>query len=358
MILKKMVTFIGLAMLFTACGSTDKADTVQVERIKVKVAVAESRPITAGRSYAGTVEAFEHATLSTRIMGWVDKIHFLEGQEFERGDVLVELSSKDLQAKLSQTRSATEAAEVHLRAMETNYQRIKTLFEKEAATQKEFDDIEAAYASAKANHNAAQNARAEIEEMLRYANLRAPFSGVVARKMVSVGDLTSPGQPILELENIDKVKIVATVPETEIAHLGESEPVVVAVSASHSATNGKSREAKISRIVPSANPGSRSFEIHAVLENPDGHLKSGMFARVYTETSGRQGILIPKQAVMHKGQLEGVFVITQDQAMLRWIRTGKESGSDVEILSGLNAGDRVALEPGQLSDGLRAEAVQ
>jgi RND family efflux transporter MFP subunit len=309
------------------------------------------------RAYSGTAEPIEKVRVSTKIMGWIEEIYFDEGAKVNTGANLVKLRSTDLEAKRAQADAAISEAQAHFKNVETNLQRIESLYEKKAATQKELDDMRTAFASAKARYDTALEMKKEVEEMLAYTALKAPFDGSVTRKMMDVGDLVNPGQPILEVENIAKVKVVTKVPENDVRNLHVSMPVQVQIPAARIGANGKSAIYNIDKIVPSADPISRQFDIHVIMDNTEGQIKPGMFARMVIARNRGSALLVPQKAVFRRGQLEGVFVIdSQNRARLRWIRTGVTYGDQVEVLSGLNVDEQVVLEGAiTLSDGQLVE---
>ncbi|RMF65906.1 MAG: efflux RND transporter periplasmic adaptor subunit [Calditrichaeota bacterium] len=346
--------------LIMACGGEELQPPRPEKAVRVRVAEAEIQPLDIQAVYSGTVEPIEKVRLSTKIMGWVDEIYFKEGEAARKGEVLVKLRSKDLEAKRAQAEAAIAEATVHYKTMETNLKRIEALFAKKAATQKELDDMRAAFASAKARKIQAEKMKVEVDEILKYSNIAAPFDGVVGRKFVEAGDLANPGMPILEFENTDQVKIVAKVPESEVGSLQPGMNVRIQVRASHIGTNGKSTEGVIDRIVPAADPMSRQFDVHVIVDNRDGRMRSGMFARIMVGGSRGEGLFVPRTAVFRRGQLEGLYVVDSEQkAHLRWIRTGIENDGFIEVLSGLNPGEKVVVEGAQnLVDGASVEVVQ
>lgn len=349
----KLFGVLGVAFSFVACGSDDLPEKDVENAVPVKVVIAEIQPLMAQSVYSGTVEPIERVRLSTKIMGWVDRIYYEEGDPFEKDAILVKLRNRDLEAKRAQAGAAIAEAAVHFRNAATNLKRIEALFANKAATQKELDDMRAAFASAEARKSSAEKMKVEVDEILRYASLTAPFSGRVGRKMIQVGEMANPGQPILEIENSDRIKIVAKVPENEIETLREGMPVQILIAAVHAETNGNSMEGVINRIVPAADPMSRQFEIHVVADNPGRRIKSGMFARVVTGKTQGAALLVPTTAVFRRGQLEGIFVVDEEsRARLRWIRTGSEYNGLVDVLSGVTAGEQVVVEgASKLLDG-------
>ncbi len=327
------------------CSGNDAPQSEAVAPVAVTTVTATVQQLENQLTFAGTVEPIERARLATRIMGWVDAIPFAEGSRVQKGAMLVKLRSKDIEAKRAQVEASIIEATAHFDNMQKNLQRVESLFAKKAATQKELDDIRTAFASAQSRKQAAEEMKAEVEEMLSYTELRAPFNGVIARKMLEVGDLANPGMPILEVENMDKIKIVAKVPESEIDALAVGMSVAVNVKAAEVGTDGKAVTGKIERMVPAADPMSRQFEIHVIVDNREHQIKSGMFARVAIGGAESQTLLVPEAAVFRRGQLQGLFVVdSENRARLRWVRTGVRENGSVEILSGLNAGEQVVTE--------------
>ncbi len=346
-----------LSLLIVSCGG-DKLPERKIDRpIPVKTIKASEQPTKSILTYSGTVEPVESVRLSTKISGWVRAIHYQEGQAVLKGTVVVALRNEDLKAKLSQAEAKIAEAEAHYQNVKTNLKRIESLFAKNAATQKELDDIRAAFTAAESQLQVAREGKKEIEEMLRYTILKAPFDGVVTRKMMQVGDLANPGQPIVKLENIRQVKIVAKVPESDVAHLNEDMPVNVHITSAKKLTGNKELTGTIDQIIPSADQMSRQFDIKILIDNSDGRIKPGMFARISVTQPGNPTILVPAQALFRRGQLEGLFVVDADNiAHLRWIRSGANYGDTIEVLAGLNPDEMVVIDSErQLYDGQTVE---
>jgi RND family efflux transporter MFP subunit len=346
-------------LVFLGCGGEELPEKDLTKPVPVKSVKATIQPVAQPLTYSGTAEPMERVRLSTKIMGWVEAIYFDEGDMVQKGQVVVKLRSKDLEAKRAQAEAGMAEAEAYFKNAQTNLRRIESLYQKKAATQKELDDVRTAFASAQARKKTAEEMKTEIEELLRYTSLTSPFDGAVTRKMIEVGDLTNPGQVILEVENTSKVKIVAKVPESDIRNLEAGMPVKVQIQASNVGTNGKSYEGTIDRIVPSADPMSRQFDIQVLMDNPQFEIKSGMFARITVAKSGVETLVVPRTAVFRRGQLEGVYVIdSENRANLRWIRTGVTFGDQIEVLSGLNPEERVVIEGASLlMDGQAVEVL-
>ena len=183
-----------------------------------------------------------------------------------------------------------------------------------------------------------------------YAEVRAPFDGVVVQKLVEAGDTASPGRPLFVIEDISTVKIEAQVPESVIDGLEIGQTVEVEAA-------GGRLQGELAKILPAADPRSRTFTVRILLDNAQRRLRSGMFARLNLGGPERQVVSIPETAIIRRGPLTGVFVIGDEgTARLRWITLGRNRDGRVEVLTGLHAGERFVSEPAPaLRDGGRVE---
>ena len=334
----------------TTAKETAKADLI----VSVKTIKMENQPEL--MSFSGKIEAETHSNLSTRIMGQIAKYHVETGQKVSKGQVLVQIHAKDIEAKKAQVKANKLAANAAYENAKKDFDRFTVLFEQKSASQKEMDDITTQYNMTKANLEAANEMGVEVEEMLRYTSIKAPYNGVVTRKYMNEGDLASPGMPLVAIEKQNQFKVMARIPETEISKIKKNDPVLVKVSALG--------DVQISGVVAEVNPSSQytgnQFEAKIVLQPTKeqiAKLYSGMYANVMIEKGGMPSIVIPKSVLVHKGQLTGVYTLSQSgTAMLRWIRTGKSSGENIEVLSGLSDGEKYILSyKGKIWDGAKVE---
>lgn len=344
-----------LIIVLTACGESQaESDTRQKLSFPVETQMVDWHTEGIGAEYSASVTAARSARLSTRVMGLVQSIEAKEGEAVSQGQVLLRLRSQDIAAKKSQAAAMLRAAEnAHLNA-KTQLDRIEALFAKSAATRKELDDTRLAFQTAESQLEVARQAVKEANEALRYSQITAPFPGVVSRKMVKTGDFVNPGQPLLEVSNLSEMEVLAKISASEIAQLkvGQESQILVPDAGENFRVS-----ATVARIAPAADPLSRQFDVIFRVENREGLLKPGMFARVSVNSAGTQRLLIPQKAVFNRGQLQGVYVLDGQQVLrLRWIRTGSEFGEKVEVLAGLNQGDLVVVNRiNDLVDGSQAE---
>jgi RND family efflux transporter MFP subunit len=342
-----VVLLLLMAAAVTGCGHGEERPAAESrEPLAVQVLPAAERQWSGGLEVTAGVRPYQRATPGTVLMGSVDQILKKEGDAVRRGDVLARVESRDVAARVAQAEAAVAAA----RAMEQNArltkERMERLHARDAATQKNLDDAIAGYEAALANLRAAEEGVKAAEVHLAYSEITAPFDGVVAERMIEVGDLAAPGRPLFVVENISRVKVEAQIPESAAAALAPGDPVEVLVL-------GEVREARLSEILPAADPRSRTFTVRVVLQNGDRRLRSGMFARVRLGGAEHAVVAVPESSIVRRGPLTGLFVVGEEKtARLRWVTLGSSRESEVEVLTGLRAGESVVASPSpELEDG-------
>lgn len=353
-------------------GDRVKAGQV-IARIDVKDIQAQRDSAQAGivQAHAGTIvaQAAQNQALSLASQA-IAQSSQAEARKRQAEAQLDEAQVSLADARLNQRRmkmlrsegvvsqSQLDEANTRVATIETRIQQAKALIEQ---TNREIDRAEAGVKQAEAGVEQARagvtqslsqldRAKAEKEQTLAnldYGTVTAPFDGVVTRKHTEVGAMAGSGQPLVTLESTNRLRFSVEVPESLIAQVRQGDIVKVRLDAIDRALDGSIRQ-----IIPSANPNSRSFTIKIALEN-SANLIPGMFGRLELPDGNKETITIPIEALLRRGQLEGVYLVGVDrQAELRWVKTGKTSDGLVEIVSGLVTGDRIItsnLE--KLSDG-------
>jgi RND family efflux transporter MFP subunit len=283
-----------------------------------------------------TVRARERATLAARVPGSVRALPFREGDLVSAGAVVARIEDRALRAALT-------AAEADRDAAEADRVRAATLMSFGAATPREAEQANARAAAARA---AAEAAR----EVLGYAELRAPFAGRVAAQPASVGDVVMPGTPLVEIDGEGGLEVVASVDEHAVARLSPGAHVAVDVDGQSSPIDGTIRA-----VAPSGDPVTHRTQVRVDLPAARG-VRSGMFARL--RIAPAQGgaaeearLVVPESALVRRGGLAGVFVVSEGRARLRWIAVGEPVDGTVEVRAGLRDGERVVTDPSGLVDG-------
>ncbi len=295
--------------------------------VAVLTAVVEPRELVDQVDALGTVLADESVEVTSRVTSIVTRIGFREGQQVERGDLLVELENKEIRAELA-------VAEASLSESRSQYERARQLANTQAISASSLDELLAAMKVAEAE---VQAARARLENTF----IRAPFSGKIGLRRVSPGSLVNPGTVITTLDDLDPVKLEFSVPEAFLSVLRED----LTVSARSPALQAQEFTGRIDSIDTRLDPVSRSILVRAVLDNQEGLLKPGMFLTVALQMSRPAVLMAPEQAVVPERGQHYIYVVAQeDRVARRRVELGQRVPGAVEIVSGLAAGERVITE--------------
>ena len=330
-------TFIVLAtaVLLWGCGAEPArpAPSPSPRTVKIVRADRARRPVVI--EVVGTVRAVRSATIAPLISGTVAEIRVGLGSSVAAGEVLARLSAREVDARLEQTRAVSALARLER-------ERAVILRNQEAISEAQLDAATSQWGIARAS-------QAEAATIARHAVLRAPFAGVVTAKLANVGDTAMPGQPLLVLEAPGALRFEARVPETAV-DLGIGEPVALRLDGVDGEIEGT-----VAEIQPASDDATRT-RLAKIDLPPVAGLRSGRFGRLLLATGASEAVSVPAEAVVRRGQLEGVFVVDSGTARLRLVRSGRERQGRVEIAAGLVGDERVVLARGaDLVDGQRVE---
>lgn len=337
--------FLSCIVALSSCGNNEKANTATQEKEPINVTTTTVQSSASSSiSTSGQIKAFNQATMSTRMMGYIEEIPVEVGQEIKKGDRLIHINSQEISAKKAQVAAEINKAKASFKNAERDYERYQNLLKKNSISQKEFDNVEMAYDMAKANREAAQQMRAEVESQFAYTNLRAAFDGVVTNIYAEVGNLAKPGEPLLTIENSSKFEVHTNVSESQISSIKTGDSVAVNISSLDLQTT-----AKVSEVAGSASQTNGQYTVKVVLDKNSAGLKSGMYATInfkaQNEKATASQLMIKKEALISKGELKGVYSISSSNtAILNWLRLGKTHGDLIEVISGISAEDTYILK--------------
>ena len=346
--------FLLLILLVGSCGKKEqKEQEVNDSVIPVTVKTVGEIDGPAMISTSGKIEAVKSANLSTRVMGHVDKIYVRIGDKVSRGQLLLSINNMDLSAKLAQVNAGIAEASAAYDNAEKDLKRFTVLFQEKSATQKELDDITANFRMAEARLEAARQMKNEVNAQFSYADIRAPFSGVVTNKFIKQGDMANPGMPLMEVEAPGHYQVLTLVPESEITKIKQGMEVQVGLNSLEMNIPGEVVEVSSS----SKNTGGQ-YRVKVALLETNAPILTGMYATVKFPIKADDQVkaaLIPKEAIVHKGQLSGVYTVSESNtALLRWLRLGRSYGDRVEVLSGLSADESfIVSSDGKLYNGAK-----
>lgn len=316
---------VGLSVALAGCGKkSERAAPATFPTVAVRVQTVESKKRVATEEVVGTVRAKLRAVIEAKVSGKVDQMPVVPGQQVKTGELLAHIDAREVQARLDQTVAVRQQTEADLK-------RYASLLEQKILAQAEYDN-------AQAKARVAQAAVVEAETLLGYTKVTAPFDGVITRKHADVGDLAAPGKPLLEMEDSRTLRLEADVPEAVVGKLTLGDKLPVRISALETELEGV-----ITEIAPAADPGSRTFLVKLDLPSVPG-LRAGQFGRVAMPVGETSALRVPASAVVQRGQMEILFVVNGDKAQLRLVKSGKRIGGEVELVSGVSAGEKIVVE--------------
>jgi len=359
---------VALSTGLSGCSSEPQPATPAPETVRnVSVLPVQRADIPDLLEAVGTVHAAQASQLTSQMVGNILEMRAHEGDRVRRGQVLALIDGAQPRAAVDRATAAESAAEQQVTASESDLalaqstlNRYQNLYDKKSVSPQEFDEVKSRYQAALAHRDMARSgqlqakaALAQAHTSFEYTRMLAPFDGVITEKKADPGMLAAPGMSIFTVESLGHYRLEAAVNENDLryVHMGEQVPVVV------DALENAELKGKVVQIVPAADPGSRSFVVKIELP-ADTRLRSGLFARAQFSRGKRSSLLIPQTAVVERGQLQGVYVLDLNQiANLRYVTLGKTTGAEVEVLAGLQEGERLAAKPGELDlNGKRIEA--
>ncbi|MBN1549933.1 efflux RND transporter periplasmic adaptor subunit, partial [bacterium] len=289
----------------------------------------------------GTVLSRKETYLSAQISALVKEILVYPGKKVVAGNVLIRLDDQRLKTELARTQSAYESASARKDLAEKAYLREKNLLETGSTTQARFETARAEFEMATAQVKESAKNIDHINVQLGYAEIKAPFSGIIVEKLVEEGTLATPGKPLLKLEDPENLRLEVYVPESRSNTIEIGKSLFVRID-----TLRKDILGKVDEIVPSSDPKSRSFLVRLTLEH-DPEIRSGMFGRCYLPIDERKMILVDEGVIYRVGQLEMVKVLSDKGLEARLVRLGNQQSGKYEVLSGLEPGERVARNIGE-----------
>ena len=392
--------FLVPTLFISACSSNSvagkRADSeVRDEHVQVHAIPVKLQELRRNVESVGSLFALEEVTVSSEVDGKVDEVLVDVGDRVERGQPLVNVSTIELKLALDQQRAlyaqararlgitedsddiknVLDSAEVKkaaadLKEAEEAYKRSQQLLEKRLIPRQDFDQVDARVHSARAAYDLAvqsvQNLRAQLpqykasvelaEKKLRDAVIRAPFKGQIKERVVSPGQYLKVQTPVMVIVSVDPLRVRLKIPETMAGLIQIGDRLQVTVDAYPNRTFS----GKLSRINPSVDPQSRTFEVEALLENAKGLLKPGFFVKARIPSAKLDpGMVVPQDALQYSYGIYKIFLIQGDVLKEQEVKVGDLSAEQIEIVSGVKAGDMIGVPvKGQvLKDAARIKLV-
>jgi RND family efflux transporter MFP subunit len=343
-----------LALLAAGCHDAQPAQTAAPASVSAHVVDVRQEQAPVNLNATGTVHARDTAVISAQVMGRIEQVLVREGDAVRAGQTLAVLDSAALRAGADQAQAAALAAQNQQTAAESGASlaastlaRYKQLEAEKSVSPQEMDEVtrrsEAAaaqLAAARAQADAARAQASGARTMLAYAHIVAPFAGIVTSRMADPGTMAAPGVPLLQIDRSGPLQLQTTVDESAFSAVRNGMKVPVTISGIGAPLTGV-----VAEIVPAADPASHSFTVKIDLP-ATAQLHAGMYGSASFSSGMHQAVLAPSSAIVQRGSLAYAYALDkQGIAQLRYVTLGPVHGNQVEILSGLAAGERVVDTP-------------
>ncbi|MDD4570287.1 MAG: efflux RND transporter periplasmic adaptor subunit [Tepidanaerobacteraceae bacterium] len=383
--------FIITATTLAGCRSKTSDDISEEAAVPIEAKEVKLESIKDITKLTGTIEAEDDVKVTSKIPGRVDQVLKDVGDFVEKGESLIILETTELQNQLAQAEAALAMAQANLSANEdavlpqqleqvragleqaeanyvnakADYERMKALYEEEAISKQVFDGMTLKFQVAKTQYETAQeqfkltkerlpkniealkaqvrqaeSAVALIQTNMDNSIISSPVTGIISNKLTNDGEVIAAGYPLLTVVNIDTVKVVIDVAEEEINKIKDGQEVDITVGA----IGGEKIKGITTIVSPASNP-TRLFQVKISINNEDHTLKPGMFAEVDVEKGIKENVIVlPKDAILLKKHGNVAFVVSDGKAVERMVKLGITNGSKVEIVEGINPGEKVVVK--------------
>jgi RND family efflux transporter MFP subunit len=354
-----IVGTVGLLSVWSVvgCGSKGEAPPAQARPVgparSVKVVRVETRGMERVLQVVGTLSAHEEATVAAQVAGQIERAYLDVGDRARAGQRMASIDTSAYHALVRQAEANLARAQARADNVGQTLRRVQELEKNRFAPASELDQAVAEAAAAQAEVKSAQAAAAIARLNLERSQVKAPFDGAVAERIASSGDYVAVGAPMFRLVQVDPLRLRLQVPERESTPVRVGQPVRVTVEG-----DSERHVGKVARIAPAIRESDRVLQVEADIPNQGG-LRAGLFARAEIVISDRdQALSVPPRALLTFAGLEKIVLVKAGKALEKTVVTGRRGDGWVEIVSGLSAGDVVALEPAGLRTGQPVKTVE
>jgi len=295
------------------------------------------------RVFDGRVEAIHQSTIAAQVSEQITEINFDVDDYVEKGAVLLKFKETKQGARLEQAKASFREAQVNRKDAQTELERIRDIYAKKLVAKATLDKANASYKAALARQSQAEARLKEAQQQFEQTIVRAPFSGIVTQRHVEIGETPSIGKPLMTGLSLNKLRVVADVPQQFIPVLrnGCCPARIILPDQKHQriATN------KLT-VFPIADSRSHSFKIRVELDEGQHGLYPGMFVKLELDVGTNKRLLVPQKALVQRGEITGVYVSNKNILSFRYVKSGRvHNDGRIEIHAGIEEGERVALNP-------------
>ncbi len=325
----------GLVFWLVAAAAAQAAEPLAV-------APVQYREVAQTYSAEGVVEATRQSTVSAQIAGRVKEINFDVGDSVKKGQVILRIDEREAAQALAGSQAQVMQAQAALHNAKSNYERARQMFEQKFISQAALDKAEADYKVAQAQAAASQAGESQAALTQGYTAVIAPYSGVVAARLVEVGEMVTLGKPLMIGFDPAQLRVIVNVPQYKLADVGARPEVTIEIPSIK-----RRVQAVTVTVQPVADARTHTTQVRIALPAKEAGVYPGMYVRAHFVVGKAKKLLIPARAVLRRSEVIAVYVVGDMGAItLRQIRLGEATGQDeIEVLAGLNAGEQVALDP-------------
>jgi len=330
-----------LAAGLSACGGANAPPAIPAAAAVPSGAV-ELREVDLDQSAEAVVEAVHQSTVSSQIAGRIVDLRFDVGDRVRKGEVIARIDERAATQALAASEAQVRSAEAALANARAQYERSRQLFAQKFISQAALDKSEADFKAAESQMKAMLAGAGQAATERSFATIVAPYGGVVSARHVQLGEMATPGKPIMTGFDPASLRVTATISSSQVAAIQGARRTRVEIPSA-----GRWIEAKGITVVPAADPRTHSTEVRIELPEDVQGVYPGIFARAHFVVGSAPRIMAPRAAILRRGELTAVYVIAEGApAQLRQVRVGTAADErGVEVLAGLKPGERVALDP-------------
>lgn len=329
-----------LAFVLAACGSEESTKAVAPPP-QLDTAIVEVRDVELTYSAEAVVEAVRQSTVAAQIAGRIVELRFDVGDYVKKGEVIVRIDERAAAQALAASEAQVRQAEAALRNARAEYERARQLVAQKFLSQAALERAETEYKAAQERVSALIAGAGQAATERGFATVVAPYSGIVSARHVELGEMASPGKPLMTGFDPGTLRVTATVPQAQIAAIQAGAKARIELP-----SVGRWIGASGLTVIPSADPRTHTTQVRIGLPSEVRGIYPGIYARAHFVTGRKPALLVPRAAVIRRSELTAVFVVQERTAQLRQIRLGTAGDEKaVEVLAGLKPGERVALEP-------------
>jgi len=353
----KIILLTAIILIVTAPACKKKETKKEEERsVNVRVHSVEEKALRPFVETIGTLNPNEEVIVSAEVDGILKNVNVDNGTAVSKGMLLAVIDDTDYGLEVKRAEAALRQAQATFENTKLEFGRKQSLYKEQLVTQQQFDDVSTKLFLAEADVERAKAALSLAKQKLSKTRIYSPISGYIKEKKVSTGDYVKNGTNMFVIVQNNPLKLNFTVTERDVGRLKKGQDVTFTVDA----FPGREFKGKVNIIYPNLEEKTRTLLVEALVPNPEGLLKPGLFAHVILYTgSERNTIVVPIISLLYEGEKTKVFVVEGDRAKERAAKTGQKYGEMMEILEGLKGGEKVVIAGQQnLSEGVKVNVAR